>query len=312
MSSGGARRGRRDNGLDAAEYAVAGDVDPRVGEHLLDVLAVQGIAAYLQPAVDLNPVTRNTVMPSRPTDRLFVDRAHLRTARDYVAQLAEPRGAALPAGTAGGDGEGTAMHPGAGGRNQELEDAWAEIVARYDTEVDAATASWPESENVAADRDSTDPDDRAAPDDRTAPDRTAPDDEPDDGAEADGAETEAHDQGRDPRRARAATRDEPPSLLTALDTFGAHLPDDPSEDEGYSPPPPPPLPRPSKYTVGAILAVVGGFVLFLKPSLLPIDPDVGMMLGFIAVMAGFGTLVWRLRPGGDDEDDYDPDDGARV
>jgi hypothetical protein len=29
------------------------------------------------------------------------------------------------------------------------------------------------------------------------------------------------------------------------------------------------------------------------------------------VVAGFGTLVWRLRPG-DDDDDSDPDHGARV
>ena len=41
MSTGDARRGRRDNGLVAAEYAAAGDVDPRVGEHLLDVLALE-------------------------------------------------------------------------------------------------------------------------------------------------------------------------------------------------------------------------------------------------------------------------------
>ena len=67
MSTGGARRGRRDNGLDAADYAVAGDVDPRVGEHLLDVLAAGGIAAYLQPSADLNPILRTTTYPARPT-----------------------------------------------------------------------------------------------------------------------------------------------------------------------------------------------------------------------------------------------------
>ena len=89
MTAGGARRGRRDNGLDASEYAVAGDVDPRVGEHLLDVLAAGGIAAYLQPSADLNPVTRTTTVPSRPVDRLYVDRSHLRTARDYLTQLAD-------------------------------------------------------------------------------------------------------------------------------------------------------------------------------------------------------------------------------
>lgn len=38
---------------------------------------------------------------------------------------------------------------------------------------------------------------------------------------------------------------------------------------------------------------------------------VAMLLGFTAVVSGFATLVWRLRPG-DDEDDIDPDDGARV
>jgi len=88
MSTGDARHGRRDNGLVAAEYAPAGDVDPRVGEHLLDVLALDGIAAYLRPSTDLHPVTRSTLLPSRPTDRLYVDRAHVATARDYLSRLA--------------------------------------------------------------------------------------------------------------------------------------------------------------------------------------------------------------------------------
>ena len=89
VSAGDARHGRRDNGLVAAEYAAAGDVDPRVGEHLLDVLALDGIAAYLRPSTDLHPVTRSSTLPGRPTDRLYVDRAHLATARDYLARLAE-------------------------------------------------------------------------------------------------------------------------------------------------------------------------------------------------------------------------------
>ena len=87
MSAGGARRGRRDNGLDASEYAVAGDVDPRVGEHLLDVLAAGGIAAYLQPSADLNPITRTTTVPARPVDRLYVDRSHLTTATSAACQF---------------------------------------------------------------------------------------------------------------------------------------------------------------------------------------------------------------------------------
>src|SRR5258705_8922272 len=111
MSTGGARRGRRDNGLVAAAYAVAGDVDPRVGEHLLDILALRGIAAYLQPAADLHPVTRTTTLPARPTDRLFVDREHLETARGFLAQLADEAQQAEP----------------------DIDELFADIVADFDT-----------------------------------------------------------------------------------------------------------------------------------------------------------------------------------
>jgi hypothetical protein len=291
VSSGSARRGRRDNGIDAAEYAAAGDVDPRVGEHLLDVLALQGIAAYLQPAVDLNPVTRSAVMPSRPTDRLYVDRAHLPTARDYLAQLAEPGADApgAPPRASGPAGAAPAQPDQAGVAatqpdhlgGAEADDAWAEIVAGYDTEVDATAVSWPAAENVGADRRPYDLED---------------------------TEDVAHPEQRPVAR---PGWEGPPSLLSALDTFGTNLPDDPDDEEGYTPPPPPPLPRLSKYAMAGVLAIIAGFVLFLKPSLLPIDSDVSMLIGFTAILAGFGMLVWRLRPG-DDEDDYDPDDGARV
>ncbi|MQA27048.1 MAG: DUF308 domain-containing protein [Micromonosporaceae bacterium] len=81
------RRGRRDNGLSASEYAVAADVDPRVGEHLLDLLANDHIAAYLQPTADVTPGMLSTILPSRPTDRLYVDRERLGDARDHVRQL---------------------------------------------------------------------------------------------------------------------------------------------------------------------------------------------------------------------------------
>jgi hypothetical protein len=288
VSSGSARRGRRDNGLDAAEYAAAGDVDPRVGEHLLDVLALQGIAAYLQPAVDLNPVTRSAVMPPRPTDRLFVDRAHLSTARDYLTQLAEPGAAPTPpdptgapvrrdptggAGQAPGGGQASG-EPAGDERDGEVDDAWARIVAGYDTEVDATAAAWPEAENVGTDRRGED----------------------------------AEDAAGNAARASRPVREDQPSLLIALDTFGTDLPDEPDDDEGYTPPPPPPLPRISTYAVTGVLAIIAGFILFLKPSLLPIDSDASMLTGFGAILAGFGILVWRLRPGGDD----DPDDGARV
>jgi hypothetical protein len=77
-------RGRRDNGLDAALWSPLRDVDPRVGEHLLDVLHAAGIAAYLEPSADVAPYTRTVFLPSPPSDRLFVDRARRVEARSLV------------------------------------------------------------------------------------------------------------------------------------------------------------------------------------------------------------------------------------
>jgi hypothetical protein len=369
-----------------------------VGEHLLDVLALQRIAAYLQPAVDLNPITRTAIIPARPADRLFVDRAHLDTARGYLAQLAEDQSGTItphtdvatdltadvategaggsadvvPDGTDAGklrpDPTGTEGRPNSDA-DSAMDQAWAQIVAGYHAQVDATSASWPEAENIAPDpgtgrasgRDkrSPDPDPGPSPgregDSGTegGPDNDARADD-DGGAAARGARRDLDRLGRvdnlidldlgnadrlgnidrfgkfdrsgdlDSRNGsnlnpsaegwrpptRANPRDSESSLLDSLDNFGAEveLPDD---DEGYTPPPPPPLPHISKYAVLAVLAIIAGFVLFLNPDLLPIDNNISMLFGFTGILAGFVTLIWRLRPD-DDDDDYDPDDGARV
>ncbi|TFV65209.1 UNVERIFIED_ORG: hypothetical protein E4P37_10940 [Bacillus sp. AZ43] len=81
-----ARRGRRDNGIDATLWSPLRDVDPRVGEHLLDVLQAAGIAAYLEPSTDVEPYTRTVSLPSPPSDRLFVDRSRRAEARGVVDQ----------------------------------------------------------------------------------------------------------------------------------------------------------------------------------------------------------------------------------
>ncbi|GAB3150562.1 hypothetical protein GCM10027290_38320 [Micromonospora sonneratiae] len=287
MSAGGARRGRRDNGLDATEYAVAGDVDPRVGEHLLDVLAAGGIAAYLQPSADLNPVTRTTTVPPRPVDRLYVDRVHLTTARDYLTQLAE---------------EG--MPPPPPSNEPDIDAEWAKIVAGYDTEVKVDARPWPAAEDVPADQEGV-PD--RTPDEATdtpaAPTATAVRPGP--------ATTEVRPllSATDISGISVGNRADDPSLLDGLDTFGADLPDDP--DEGYTPPPPPPLPQVSKFAVTAVLGIIVGFALLLFPNLLPIDRTLVTIIGFLGIITGFVTLIWRLRPG-DEEDDDDPDDGAVV
>ena len=65
-------------------------------------------------------------------------------------------------------------------------------------------------------------------------------------------------------------------------------------------------------TALAVLGIVGGLAVFLQPELVSfLSPSLSMFLGFTAIVTGFGTLVWRLRPG-DDEDDEDPEHGAKV
>jgi hypothetical protein len=264
VSTGGARRGRRDNGLDAADYAVAGDVDPRVGEHLLDVLAAGGIAAYLQPSSDMNPILRTTTFPARPTDRLYVDRTRLAVARAHLDKLT--------------DGQPPTAPPAGNSRPEspqsEVDAEWEKIIAGFHTPTDRP--AWPESETT----------------ERPRQPPTMP--------------SAADIAGITLNRRRTDPQPPEPTFLDGLDAIDAG--DDDDEDERYVPPPPPPLPRISKYAAIAVLGIVVGFILFLRPGLLPIDRDLVTLLGFGAIVGGAVTLVWRLRSG----DDEDPDDGAVV
>ncbi|GGN91353.1 hypothetical protein GCM10010112_77480 [Actinoplanes lobatus] len=264
MTAGGARRGRRDNGLDAADYAVAGDVDPRIGEHLLDVLAAGGIAAYLQPTADLNPVLRATTLPALPIDRLYVDRTRLETAREHLQKVTGGTPPTPPAPPAPSD-----PRPQA-----EVDEEWAKIIAGFHTTVDAETAPWPAAED-------------------TPPPPARP----------------VTEEGTPHNRRRTDPPPPEPSILYGLDTFGNDLPAEDDEDERYIPPPPPPLPHISKYAVMGLLGVTIGFVLFLFPTLLPIDRNLVQLISFAAIVGGAVTLVWRLRSG-DDDDEFD--DGAVV
>jgi hypothetical protein len=182
-----------------------------------------------------------------------------------------------------GPSSGPRADPGTGPRaDPDTDDEWAKIVAGYDAEVDTVRRSWPAVEDLA--------------------DRADGMDDPTPGLGA------GRPQARDQRTRERAEADEP-SLLDALDTFGADLPDE--DEAGYTPPTPPPVPRPSMPAVLGVAGIVGGLAMFLRPDLVPIGENTAMLMGFLAIMAGFATLVWRLRPGDDDEDP-DPDDGARV
>lgn len=265
----------------ASEYAVVGDVDPRVGEHLLDVLAAGGIAAYLQPATDLHPLTRTTTLPARPTDRLYADREHLTTARDFLAQLSTvPEQMAPAAADIEQNDEDTVDDLGL---HFDEDAAWASIVAGYDVTIDPTEVPWPDAENV--DTSTT-----------GAPDR----------------ETEQPSPRVVIRRAPDVIDQR--SLFDGLDPYGTELPafdeDDEDDEEHYTPPPPPPLPRLSAATIAALIALIGGLFLFFWPDLLPLGTNLTLLVAFAAVLTGFVALIWRLRPGDDDDDD--PDQGARV
>ncbi len=322
MTPGPHRHGRRDNGLHASEYAIAGDVDPRVGEHLLDVLGLAGIAAYLQPTADLHPVTRTTTLPSRPIDRLYVDRAHLTEAREYLDKLgpaaAPSAGADPPAATAaaadptraphseldptapqppvredGGEARAGTTLPGDGGSNEpaDIDAAWAAIIADYDVPADHPVPPWPVAEDLTETGGQSTVTGTPA---RPAPDVAG---------EQNQSTAATSNEGRPPGDWR--TDPDRPDLIDSLD---GELDD----DEGYEPPPPPPIPRPSRYAALATVAIALGMVLCIRPDLLGIfgfGEAGGLAVGFICLLTGFVTLVIRLRPGNDDDD---PDDGAVV
>jgi hypothetical protein len=119
------RRGRRDNGLDATLWTPLRDVDPRVGEHLLDVLHVAGIAAYLEPAADVGPYTRSVLLPSPPSDRLFVDRARRAEAHGLVERYADEHARPVP--------ERAALRKEID-RDLDEDAEWARIVAAFEAE----------------------------------------------------------------------------------------------------------------------------------------------------------------------------------
>jgi hypothetical protein len=111
------------------------DVDPRIGEHLLDLLEAVGIAAYLDPSADVEPYTRSVSLPSPPSDRLFVDRARRSEARAVVDEH-------VPAGAENPETESHDRRPeslrglerAVVRRDMDEEAEWAGIVAAFEAE----------------------------------------------------------------------------------------------------------------------------------------------------------------------------------
>jgi len=329
--AGESRRGRRDNGLDAAAFVPLLDVDPRVGEHLLDVLASAGVPAYLEPSADVEPYTRALSLPSPPTDRLWVDRDQRSQAR-MIVDAETPLGPRpLPPSR---DDE-----PSHGLADAEEEQAWEAIIAGFD-----APAFDPHQPTAPDPADQPD----VGGDDRIpGPQHRAGDAEPADGADwfgdPPGRPPERDDLIVDPwsdletgRRGRRWTRgggqtdaDALPSgkdLDKAAESRGRHEAEaaredsedlwidgpptlDSGDEEHFEPPQPPPFPRPSRNTVLAVLLVLIGVLLMAVPRLIGMDDRTGLTLGVLAVLAGGALLVLRLREARDEDG---PDDGAVV
>ena len=87
MTTPASHRGRRDNGLDSDSYAPVADVDPRLADHLLDVLGLRDVPAYVEPTNQ--PVT---------ADRLFVATDQTEVARQVLTELASELGITVSTG----------------------------------------------------------------------------------------------------------------------------------------------------------------------------------------------------------------------
>jgi hypothetical protein len=310
-------RGRRDNGLDAPEFVALADVDPRIGEHLLDVLGVVGIAAYLAPSADLNPVVRATTLPARPTDRLWVDRDRLDEARGLYEAVQEDEAASA-----------TPSRPSTALRRLEVDvDAeWEKIVAGYD-----ATAAPDRPRRRASDdaEEKKPSDPTSGPVTPVAPVAPVADPTADPLPTRRPGESESQPPAEPPAPENTGTDPEPPKStpptagligpITSVNRLGpigrdrltgTDAPFDLGEsEEGYEPPPPPPLPRLSLPLTLSVVAIVAGMVLLFRSGTMGLGEDARLLLALCGILGGAGALVWRLRDGWNDDDN---DDGAVV
>lgn len=317
MAGEGSRRGRRDNGLDAVAFVPLVDVDPRVGEHLLDVLGSAGVPAYLEPSVDVEPYTRALSLPSPPTDRLYVDRDQRREAREIV-EAETPHGT-RPRPQSRDD------EPSHGLTDAEEEKAWQAIVASFDApppapQVErrdhyrpAAREEGPAAAGPAGEGDVLEGGSRTYRDrDDLVSDPWSDPDTPRRRRSRGGpADTDPLPTGKDLDRAAEARAKHEADEADAADDLWVEGPPTVGDatDEHFEPPPPPPYPRPSRHAVFATLLLALGILFLATPRWLGLDDRSGMTLGVVSILAGGVLLVLRLR---DTRGDDGPDDGAIV
>ena len=84
-----------------------------------------------------------------------------------------------------------------------------------------------------------------------------------------------------------------------------------SDEEHYVPPEPPPFPKPRAGTIVGMLLIAVGLLLLIVPTIIGLGTPIGTPLGLVALAAGIGWLVLRIRHG-NPPDHGDRDDGAQI
>lgn len=85
---------------------------------------------------------------------------------------------------------------------------------------------------------------------------------------------------------------------------------DPADEDHYVPPEPPPFPVLRASTLAALGLFVLGIVLLVAPGLFGLQPRIGTPLSLVALCAGVGWLILRMRNTPPPDSGWD--DGAQV
>lgn len=312
--------GRRDNGLPSAEWGALVDLDPRLSEALLDSLAAEGVAAFVEPARDTDAYTRATVLPKRPLDRLWVDPSRADLARgvvtsevaDLTALLAEqepgatayglvrpvPRNCAtrvLPPPELPGPPEPVGALPALpisqasepAGRADAApaplsdDELFRQIVEGFTLDSDDRVPRWPVAEDL---------DPPSGPTGLT-----------------DGPSHRPYTEGA-PRRRRSDPPADPPGAVEPLPSW---VEPEALADEGhFEPPPAPKVPRLRPRTGLALLTLLLGLLVLFAPFQIGLDDSgISTVLGLLLTGGGAGLLVAWMR---DAPRDSGPEDGAVV
>ena len=107
------------------------------------------------------------------------------------------------------------------------------------------------------------------------------------------------DTSDDRARRRELRRLERAAEVAAFAAHEAEIEAERAADEAhFEPPEPPPLPRPKGRTIGALLMLLGGLVLLVRPGLLAVGFDLTMVIAVILMLGGAVLLltgIWKRR-----------------